>query len=119
MKHIQKAGIQGSTPIRVCENGWPTGPDRPERRQAEVLDTVLRGVHARRHELNVTHWELFALRDADSARANPFYQFGIVRDDYSANRRSSDCARPSPSSDEASLGRPDQSPRRGHLRKLE
>jgi hypothetical protein len=44
---------------------------------------VLRAVHARRHELNVTHWELFALRDADSARANPFHRFGIVRDDYS------------------------------------
>jgi hypothetical protein len=27
------AGIPASTPIRVCENGWPTGPDRPERRQ--------------------------------------------------------------------------------------
>ena len=44
---------------------------------------MLRAVHARRHELNVTHWELFALRDADSTRANPFHQFGIVRDDYS------------------------------------
>jgi hypothetical protein len=90
---------------------------------------VLRAVHARRHELNVTHWELFALRnadstradpfhqfgivvthwelfalrDADSTRADPFHQFGIVRDDYSPNRRSSDCARPSPSPDEAYL----------------
>jgi len=77
------AGIPDSTPIRVCENGWPTGPGRPEHRQAEVLDTVLRAVHARRRELNITHWELFALRDADSHRANPFCQFGIVRDDYS------------------------------------
>jgi hypothetical protein len=77
------AGITNSTPIRICENGWPTGPDRPEDRQAEVLEEVLRAVHARRHELNVTHWELFALRDADSTRASPFHQFGIVRDDYS------------------------------------
>jgi hypothetical protein len=77
------AGIPDSTPIRVCENGWPTGAGRPEHRQAEVLDTVLRAVHARRRELNITHWELFALRDADSSRANPFCQFGIVRDDYS------------------------------------
>ncbi len=51
----------------------------------------------------VTHWELFALRDADSTRADPFHQFDIVRDDYSPNRRSSDCARPSPSPDEAYL----------------
>ena len=77
------AGITNSTPIRICENGWPTGPDRPEDRQAEVLEEVLRAVHARRHELNVTHWELFALRDADSTKASPFHQFGIVRDDYS------------------------------------
>jgi hypothetical protein len=76
------AGVPDSTPIRVCENGWPTGPDRPEHRQAEVLDTVLRAVHARRHEFNVTHWELFALRDADSTRDDPFHRFGIVRDDY-------------------------------------
>jgi hypothetical protein len=77
------AGIGRSTPIRVCENGWPTGPGRPEEEQAAMLDAVLRAVHDRRRELNVTHWELFALRDADSTRANPFHQFGIVRDDYS------------------------------------
>ena len=54
-------------------------------------------------DIVVTHWELFALRDADSTRADPFHQFDIVRDDYSPNRRSSDCARPSPSPDEAYL----------------
>ena len=26
------AGIPAATPIRICENGWPTGPDRPARR---------------------------------------------------------------------------------------
>jgi hypothetical protein len=43
---------------------------------------VLRAVHARRHELNISHWELFALRDADSNQDSPFHQFGIVCDDY-------------------------------------
>jgi hypothetical protein len=43
---------------------------------------VLRAVHARRHELNITHWELFTLRDADSNQDSPFHRFGIVRDDY-------------------------------------
>jgi hypothetical protein len=76
------AGIGAATPIRICESGWPTGPDRVEARQAEVLDRVLRAVHLRRHELNITHWELFALRDADSSRDGPFYRFGVVRDDY-------------------------------------
>ena len=48
-----------------------------------VLETVLRAVHARRAELNVTHWELFTLRDADSSNDDLFYNFGIMRDDYS------------------------------------
>jgi hypothetical protein len=78
------AGIGAATPIRICENGWPTGPGRPEDQQADVLGTVLRAVHARRDELNITHWELFALRDADTSRDDPFHQFGVVRDDYTA-----------------------------------
>ncbi len=81
-KALPLAGIPDSVPIRVCENGWPTGPDRPWQRQADVLDTVVRAVYARRHELNVTHWELFSLRDADSSQDDPFHQFGVVRDDY-------------------------------------
>ena len=70
-------------PIRICENGWPTGPGRPEQTQADVLETILRTVHALRAELNVTHWELFTLRDADSSRDGLFYNFGVLRDDYS------------------------------------
>jgi len=77
------AGIGPGTPIRVCENGWPTGPDRPEAVQARVLDTTLRTVHALRSELNVTHWELFTLRDADSSADGLFHRFGVLRDDYS------------------------------------
>jgi hypothetical protein len=78
------AGVPATTPLRVCENGWPTGPGRPEETQARVLETVIRTVSALRAELNVTHWELFALRDADSSRDGLFYRFGVLRDDYSA-----------------------------------
>jgi hypothetical protein len=78
------AGIAATTPIRVCENGWPTGPGRPEETQARVLDTVVRTVSDLGAELNVTHWELFALRDADSSKDGLFYRFGVLRDDYSA-----------------------------------
>jgi hypothetical protein len=77
------AGIPASTPIRICENGWPTGPNRPESRQAQVLEMTLRTVHELRSELNVTHWELFTLRDADSSNTGLFHQFGVLRDDYS------------------------------------
>lgn len=82
-RDLAGAGIPATVPIRICENGWPTGPDRPEDRQADVLETVLRSVVALRDELNVTHWELFTLRDADSSQDGIFYNFGIMRDDYS------------------------------------
>jgi hypothetical protein len=77
------AGIGAAVPIRICETGWPTGPGRTELRQAEVLLTVLRAVHDARIRLNITHWELFTLRDADSARGDIFHQFGVLHDDYS------------------------------------
>ena len=76
------ADIQAATPIRICETGWPTGPGRPEQRQAQVLDTVLRSVHHYRSRFNITHWELFTLRDADSNRDDPFHRFGVLHDDY-------------------------------------
>lgn len=77
------AGIGPSVPIRICESGWPTGSGRHETRQADVIETVIRSVHARKQELNVTHWELFTLRDADSSKPDLLHNFGILRDDYS------------------------------------
>ena len=77
------AGLGPGIPIRICENGWPTGPGRSPEQQADVLETIVRAVHARREELNVTHWELFTLRDADSSNDGLFHQFGVLRDDYS------------------------------------
>ncbi len=82
-RDLAGAGIPATVPIRICENGWPTGPGRPEQTQADVLETTLRTVHALRAELNVTHWELFTLRDADSSQDGIFYNFGIMRNDYS------------------------------------
>ncbi len=81
-KDLFAAGISAEVPLRITENGWPTGPERPYERQAAVLESVIRTVHRLRNELNITHYELFGLRDADSANANSFYQFGILRDDY-------------------------------------
>ena len=43
---------------------------------------MIRTVHGLRHELNITHYVLFGLRDADSSKADLFHQFGIMRDDY-------------------------------------
>jgi hypothetical protein len=79
---LEQIGIGPHVPVHVCENGWPTGSARSPQRQADALETLVRSVHAVRHELNVTHWELFTLRDADSSVDDLFHQFGILRDDY-------------------------------------
>ncbi|MFD8784872.1 hypothetical protein [Kitasatospora sp. NPDC059599] len=80
---LPRAGIGPAVPVRICENGWPTGPGRSEARQAEVVDEVVRAVAGLAAELNVTGYTFFALRDADSAGAGLFHHFGLVRDDYS------------------------------------
>jgi hypothetical protein len=75
-------------PIRVTENGWPTGTNpftgtpRTYERQAEVIDIVVQTVRRLADELNITHYVLFGLRDADSSKPDLFHQFGIMRDDY-------------------------------------
>lgn len=88
-KALVTAGIPSSVPIRVTENGWPTGRnpvaniDRSYERQAEVLETVIRMIYDLCQELNISHYELFGLRDADSSKEDLFHQYGIMRDDYS------------------------------------
>jgi hypothetical protein len=74
--------IPESVPIHMTENGWPTGEGRTPEKQASVLETIIRAVHAQRTAFNVTHYELFALRDGNSANPDLFHQFGILRDDY-------------------------------------
>lgn len=80
---LPSAGIPATVPIHVAENGWPTGPDRSYEQQAEVLETIIRTVYEYRGNYNVTRYELFDLRDADSSNPDLFRQFGILRDDYS------------------------------------
>jgi hypothetical protein len=80
---LRGAGIPGSVPIHVSENGWPTGPCRYYTRQAEFIEKSVRTVEEVRGKLNITHYELFCLRDADTANPDLNHQFGILRDDYS------------------------------------
>lgn len=80
------AGIQPEVPIHVAENGWPTGPERSEERQAEVIEKIIRLVWAERQRLNISRYTLSGLRDTDSARTgseNDTFRFGITRSDYS------------------------------------
>ena len=74
--------IPDSVPIHITENGWPTGEGRTPEQQATVIETIVRAVNAQRTAFNVTHYELFALRDGNSANPDLFHQFGILRDDY-------------------------------------
>jgi hypothetical protein len=80
---LARAGIAASVPLRICEHGWPTGPERSEERQAEVIEQVIRLVAGLSEELHLTGYSLFALRDADSAGTGLFDRFGLLRDDYS------------------------------------
>ncbi|AYB33949.1 hypothetical protein [Chryseolinea soli] len=80
---IGQAGIRSTIPLHITENGWPTHHDRTEQRQAAQLEKIIRIVHRHRETFHITHYELFALRDADSNVQDLFYQFGILRDDYS------------------------------------
>ena len=74
-------GIPPVVPIRITENGWPTGPDRTPERQAAVLEVIVRAVHDLRGALNITHYEFFSLRDPGGVGAG-HREFGLLRDDY-------------------------------------
>ncbi|PJN26301.1 hypothetical protein [Kitasatospora sp. CB02891] len=79
---LPKAGIPATVPIRICENGWPTGPGRSEQAQARTLETVIRAVAGQAAALNLDGYTLFALRDADSRGDSLFHGFGLLRDDH-------------------------------------
>ncbi|WP_116188612.1 hypothetical protein [Paenibacillus taihuensis] len=85
---MMKAGIPRNVAIRVTENGWPTGRNpftqlvRTEERQTMILEALIRKVYELRDQLNISHYALFGLRDADSNQEDLFHHFGIMRDDY-------------------------------------
>jgi len=78
---LTPAGL-GLLPLHITEHGWPTGPDRPPHRQADVVETVVRVIAAQSKRLNLSGYTHFALRDADSAEPGLFHQFGLTTDDY-------------------------------------
>ncbi|MGW4383164.1 hypothetical protein [Kitasatospora sp. NPDC004531] len=79
---LPRAGIPATVPVRICENGWPTGPGRGEPDQARALEAVVRAVAGQAAALNLDGYTLFALRDADSRGASLFHGFGLLRDDH-------------------------------------
>ena len=85
---LPAAGIPAAVPIHIAENGWPTGPNRSEERQSEVLEAVIQTALEARERLNIERYTAFSLRDSESFDAasaeNIFYHFGLMRSDYSA-----------------------------------
>ena len=85
---LNSNGIPNSIPIRITENGWPTGKnpfievERTYDQQSKVLESVIRTIHSLQNELGITHYEFFGLRDADSSKDDLFHQFGLMKDDY-------------------------------------
>jgi hypothetical protein len=69
-------------PLHVTEHGWPTGPDRPAHRQAEIVETVVTTLAAHADALGISGYTHFCLRDPDSADPGLFHQFGLTTDDY-------------------------------------
>ncbi|HKG36033.1 MAG TPA: hypothetical protein VKA89_06300 [Solirubrobacterales bacterium] len=78
------AGLGAKVPIHVEENGWPTGPGRPEERQEDALRGMVGAVHRFRGTYNVTDYRWFDLRDHNTSSGNFQQHYGLLRDDYSA-----------------------------------
>jgi hypothetical protein len=77
------AGIPGSVPMRVEENGWPTEPPgRSYAQQANALDLMVNAVNDFRGTFNVSDYRWFDLRDGDTSSPLLFQHFGLVDSSY-------------------------------------
>jgi hypothetical protein len=76
------ANIPKRTPIRVEENGYPTGAGRSEATQVEALKEMVGAVNRFRGTFNVTDYRWFDLRDHLTSDPNFQRHYGLLRDDY-------------------------------------
>lgn len=76
------AGLQ-DVPVRVEENGWPTGPARSEADQATALEQMVGAVNRFRGSYGVSDYRWFDLRDHNTSSLNFQQHYGLLRDDYS------------------------------------
>jgi hypothetical protein len=82
--YMPKAGFTRSTPMRIEETGYPTGPGRPdEAAQARATAALVRTAVAYRGTYNISDFHWFGLRDNNSKGPNFQSFFGLLRDDYS------------------------------------
>ena len=83
---LPQASISEKIPIHITENGWPTGVGRTPAQQAGQVEKIIRIIYSLRKELYITYYGFFALRDADSQKQDLFYQFGLLKDNYSPKK---------------------------------
>ena len=76
------ARLGREVPIHVEENGWPTGPGRPESMQVHAMRQMVGAVHDFRGTYGVTDYRWFDLRDHNSSGPNFQQHYGLLRDDY-------------------------------------
>jgi hypothetical protein len=76
------ARLGRDVPIHVEENGWPTGPGRPESEQVRAMRQMVGAVHDFRGTYGVTDYRWFDLRDHNSSGPNFQQHYGLLRDDY-------------------------------------
>lgn len=82
-KHsLPLAHIPAGTPLHIAENGSPSGPPRDEAQQVASITTMIRTIHALSTRENITHYELFNLRDADSSSDQAVASLGLVTSSY-------------------------------------
>ncbi|WP_432897603.1 hypothetical protein ACQP1S_19865 [Micromonospora matsumotoense] len=81
-RSLPRAHIPPTTPLHIVENGTPSGSPRTEQAQRDSLSDMLGVILTEQESLNITHYELFSLRDADSSSTEPTGTLGIVTDTY-------------------------------------
>ncbi|WP_106403460.1 glycoside hydrolase 5 family protein [Actinocorallia populi] len=79
---LPRARIPLGTPVHIVENGTPSGSPRTEQAQCDSLSDMLDTILALQESRNITHYELFSLRDADSGSTEPTGTLGLVTDTY-------------------------------------
>ena len=77
------AGFTRSTPLRIEETGYPTGPGRTEATQLRATREFVKTAVAYRGTYGISDFRWFGLRDNNSEGPNFQSFFGLLRDDYS------------------------------------
>ena len=76
------AGLGARVPMRVEENGYPTGVGRSEATQVDAMREMVGAVNRFRGTYNVSDYRWFDLRDHLTSDPNFQRHYGLLRDDY-------------------------------------